>query len=31
MSFVSNVRVKVSVHRNIGVGFLDNCMPLGMS
>ena len=25
------VRAKVTVHRNTGVGFLDNCMPLGMS
>ena len=30
-SSVENVRVKVSVHGNIGVGFLDNFMPLGMS
>ena len=26
-----DVRVEVSVHRFLGVGFLDNCMPLRMS
>ena len=25
------LRVKVSVQRFLGVGFLDNCMPLGLS